>query len=110
MRLKELRIARKLYQKDLADVLQVDRTTYVKYETGDSEPPLASLIVLADFYGVSLDYIAGRDDVKFAPEARDLVEIFLQLNDAGRQIVLGTATVTLQQERMRKEGSTASEA
>ena len=110
MRLKELRTARKLYQKELADLLQIDRTTYAKYETGDSEPPLASLIALADFFGVSLDYIAGRDDVKFAPEARNLMEIFLQLNDAGRQIVLATATATLQQAGMRQDGSIASEA
>lgn len=110
MRLRELRNARGLYQKNIADLLQVDRTTYAKYESGDSEPPLASLIALADFYGVSLDYLAGRDDVKFSPDAAELVEIFSQLSDAGRKIVLGTATVTLQQEGMRKAGPIASEA
>lgn len=108
MRLKELRTARKLYQKDLAEFLQVDRTTYAKYETGDSEPPLASLIALADFYGVTLDYLAGREDVKTSPEARELIEIFCQLTEAGRQIVLGTAAVTLRQESMRQDGSMTS--
>lgn len=110
MRLRELRTARKLYQKDLAEFLQVDRTTYAKYETGDSEPPLATLISLAEFFGVTLDYLAGRDDVKMSQEAQELIEIFSQLTDAGRQIVLGTATVTLRQESMRKEGSTTLEA
>lgn len=110
MRLKELRTTRKLYQKDLAEYLQIDRTTYAKYETGDSEPPLATLITLAEFFGVSLDYLAGRDDVKMSPDAQELLEIFSQLTDAGRQIVLGTATVTLRQEGMRKDGSIASEA
>ena len=110
MRLKELRMTRRMYQKNIADMLQIDRSTYAKYETGDSEPPLATLITLADFYGVTLDYLAGRDEVKFSPEAMDLIEIFSQLTDAGRQIVLGTAAVTLQQEGMRKDGSIASEA
>ena len=34
MRLKELRIAKGLYQKDVADFLGVDRTNYTKYESG----------------------------------------------------------------------------
>lgn len=110
MRLKALRTTRKLYQKDLAEFLQVDRTTYAKYETGDSEPPLATLIRLSEFYGVTLDYLVGLDDVKLSPDAQELLEIFSQLSDAGRQIVLGTAAVTLRQESMRKDGSTASEA
>lgn len=108
MRLKELRNARGLYQKAVAEFLQVDRTTYAKYETGDSEPPLAALIALADFYGVTLDYLAGRDNVKMSPEAAEILEIFRQLTPDGQRIVLATAAATLQSEGMRKAGSTAS--
>lgn len=57
MRLKELRIAKGLYQKDVADFLGVDRTTYTKYESGASEPDVATLIHLADFFGVTVDYL-----------------------------------------------------
>ena len=35
---------------------------YQNYETGQSEPKLATLIVLADYYQVSIDYLAGRTD------------------------------------------------
>lgn len=63
-RLKELRKERGLYQKDIANYLGVDRTTYVKYETGASEPDTVTLSKLADFFNVSLDYLVGRDDVE----------------------------------------------
>lgn len=63
-RLKELRKERGLYQKDIANYLEVDRTTYVKYETGASEPDTETLSKLADFFNVSLDYLVGRDDVE----------------------------------------------
>lgn len=61
-RLKILRKEKGLYQKDVANFLGVDRTTYVKYETGASEPDTETLSKLADFFNVSLDYIIGRND------------------------------------------------
>lgn len=59
--LKKLRQQRGLYQKDVASFLGVDRTTYVKYETGASEPDNKTLSKLADFYDVSVDELLGRD-------------------------------------------------
>lgn len=55
--LKKLRRSKNLTQKELAEVIGVDRTTYVKYESGDSEPSFETLIKLADFFEVSLDYL-----------------------------------------------------
>ncbi len=37
------------------------KTTYTNYEQGKREPPFSFIIKLADFYGVSCDYIADRD-------------------------------------------------
>ena len=59
--LKKLRESRGLYQKDVAAAIGVDRTTYVKYERGDSEPSFQILDKLAQFFNVSVDYILGRD-------------------------------------------------
>lgn len=59
-RLKELRISKGLNQTDLANLLNVDRSTYGKYETGDSSPDYGKLIKLANFYRVSLDYLLDR--------------------------------------------------
>ena len=59
--LKELRERRGLYQKDVAAVLKIDRTTYVKYETGASEPSFEILKRIARFYEVSIDYLLDYD-------------------------------------------------
>ena len=58
--LKELRKAAGLTQKQVADILGVERSTYVKYERGASDPPTATLVTLADLFGVPLDRIVGR--------------------------------------------------
>ena len=59
-RLKELRIKRKLLQKDVAEALQVSRTTYVKYENGNSEPSQKILVKLATFFNVTTDYLLKK--------------------------------------------------
>ena len=59
--LKELRERRGLYQKDVAAVLKIDRTTYAKYETGASEPSFEILKRIARFYEVSIDYLLDYD-------------------------------------------------
>ena len=61
-RLKELREERRIYQRELAEILDMSFRGYQNYETGQSEPKLATLIVLADYYQVSIDYLVGRTD------------------------------------------------
>lgn len=56
-----------MLQKDVAALLGIDRTTYVKYESGASEPNYETLLKLAEIFGVSTDYILGRDEKKPAP-------------------------------------------
>lgn len=63
-RLKELRTAQKLTQQQMADYLGVDRTTYVKYETDKSEPTFDTLQKLADYFGVTVDFLMGRDTIE----------------------------------------------
>lgn len=59
-RLIGLRQKEDLLQRDVADQLHIDRSTYSYYERGKTNPPLDILIKLADYFGVSLDYLAGR--------------------------------------------------
>ena len=63
-RLRDLREDRDLKQKDLADLLRVHQTTYSDYELGRLNIPIAALHALADFYGVSIDYLLGRTNEK----------------------------------------------
>ena len=61
-RLTELRDSRNLSQKDVAKEFGVVVRAYQRYEYGEREPQLSVLVRMADFYNVSLDYLAGRTD------------------------------------------------
>ena len=61
--LKQLREKKNVYQKDVAKYLGVDRTTYVKYENGDSTPNPDMLVKLSDYFNVSVDYILGKTNI-----------------------------------------------
>ncbi len=60
-RLKELRIKNELPQIAVACDLGIARSTYACYESCKNEPDLHTLIKIADYYNVSLDYLVGRD-------------------------------------------------
>lgn len=61
LKLRELRIGRRLTQQEVADALDLERSLYVRYENGSRVPPLENLTKLAEFFGVSIDELAGRD-------------------------------------------------
>ena len=63
-RLRDLREDKDLKQKDIAQLLKVHQTTYSDYELGRLNIPIALLHVLADYYGVSVDYLLGRTNMK----------------------------------------------
>ncbi|MDE6454312.1 MAG: helix-turn-helix domain-containing protein [Dysosmobacter sp.] len=59
-RLKALRKERKLRQSDVAKLLGIGVRTYQYYEGDEHRPDYEMLIKLADFFGVSTDYLLGR--------------------------------------------------
>ena len=61
-RLRDLREDRDLKQTDVAALLGIRQTVYSRYERGYQNLPLELLLALADYYGVSTDYILGRTD------------------------------------------------
>ena len=63
-RLKDLREDSDLQQSDIARILNTTQPQYSRYETGERELPIRHLVTLADFYGVSADYILGRTNTK----------------------------------------------
>lgn len=60
-RLRNLREAKKMSQNDVAKILGISRTAYVKYETGESRP-VRKLNELSTLFNVSTDYILGNED------------------------------------------------
>ena len=61
-RIRDLREDADLTQDKLVMKLGMHKTTYTNYEQGKREPPFSFIIQLADFYGVTTDYIAGRSN------------------------------------------------
>ena len=61
-RLKLLRKERKVSQKELAEYLGISIRGYQFYESEDNEPNIKTLTALADFYGVTIDYLVGHSD------------------------------------------------
>ena len=61
-RLRDLRENHDKTQQDIADILGTSQTMYARYERGANELPLRHLLKLADYYGVSADYLLGRSD------------------------------------------------
>lgn len=63
-RVRDLREDSDKTQRDIAQILNMQTTVYQRYERGERELPLWAAIKLADYYGVSLDFLVGRSDVK----------------------------------------------
>lgn len=103
MKFKELRKERNLSQLDLTKQLKIARTTYNGYETGRSEPDLQTLCQIADFYGVSLDYLcdhkSNNDLDNLNAEDRQAIVDFLELPPTAKAFIRGeirTAKITAQ--------------
>ena len=64
LKLKDLREDNDLTQTQIAKILMCDQSLYSKYERGAREIPLKLLIILAEYYNVSLDYLVGRTNKK----------------------------------------------
>lgn len=61
-RLIELRKEKGLTQKNLADLLGIAPVSWQRFEYGSSKPKLENIIILADYFNVSIDYLVGRTD------------------------------------------------
>jgi transcriptional regulator with XRE-family HTH domain len=75
-RLAELQSKGDYLKKDICQAVGIGIMTYYRYEIGQRTPPLETLIALADFFNVSLDYLVGREFPKEDPTARtDKLEV-----------------------------------
>lgn len=61
-RIQEQRLKKGKTQQEMADFLGLKIRVYQYYENGGRKPTLENLIILADFFDVSLDYLVGRKD------------------------------------------------
>ena len=97
--LKELRLKRQLTSEQLCERLGIKGGSYRNYERNDRKPDYDTLVKLADFYGVSTDYILGRpnakepkdqfDEIETIDEMeKDLIKEWLNLDEKSRKSFL----------------------
>ena len=63
-RIRALREDNDFTQSDIASILNIGQRTYADYELGKTRIPIDSLIKLAEFYNVNMDYISGVSNLK----------------------------------------------
>ncbi len=62
-RLRDLREDHRLSQKDAGKLLGTSQQQYARWELGQQEMPMHNFIILAKYYAVSLDYLAGLTNI-----------------------------------------------
>lgn len=62
-RIREIREDNFLTQQKIADLLNIGQRTYADYESGKTRIPIDSLLILAKYDNVSMDYISGASNV-----------------------------------------------
>ena len=88
------RLRNKLTQEELAAILGVDRSTLASWEVNRREPDIATLRRIADFFGVSIDWLVGHAAGKRTVPASGVQEtagIYQPANDPAWQKVILTA-------------------
>ena len=81
MNIKDIRLRKGLTQADVAAALGVSSVVYSRYETGKRQPSIDMLIQMADIFGVTVDFLLGRQDI----EDSTLPDYELQLLIASRK-------------------------
>ena len=97
VKLKELRVSRGLSQKELAELFGVSNSTISMYEMGQREPDFATIVKFADFFGVSTDYLLGRDKkssgveeiVPRNDEERTFIRLLRESDEVHRRLAAG---------------------
>lgn len=85
--LKKLRLLANKTQKDMAEETKIPQTTYSCYENGKTTPDANTLIKLADYFHVTIDYILGHeipyllDKSLLSDKQNNLINVIINLND-----------------------------
>lgn len=91
MRLKELRESRSLSQRELGDALGLSKSSIGNYENGYRQPDMATLNLLADYFGVTVDYLIGRSlqpSFVVTSEEEKMIQIYRHLPEEKRDLLV----------------------
>lgn len=107
-KLKELRLEIGISQKELANKLVIDRRTYCNYEIEKSEPNIETLIKLADFFQISIDYLVGRADeldrviiqTDITADEKQMIQLYRKLIQPMQARLIGYTYALLEQQNI----------
>lgn len=85
-RIKLLRKQKGLTQKQLADLLDISASTVAMYETGRREPDTQTLNKFAELFGVSVDYLLGREKTDMERLEENLARLDPRIQQAYRSL------------------------
>lgn len=89
-RLKELRLSKNKTQKQMAELFAITEKQYQRYEYGKSFPRLEDAIKLADYFGVSIDYLLDHEPCPtvLPPQISEFQNLFDKLNSNEQNAVI----------------------
>lgn len=103
-RLKDLKEDADLTQKQVAELIGVSMNHYGKYERGETDIPLEKAIILAKYYDVSLDYLAGLSNQKKSMSIKEqvaLVTMYRSLNSHNQKRISENIIQLLEQQKKK---------
>lgn len=74
MRLKELREERNLTQKEVGDAIMSDQSNVARWEKGINQPSAEFVLRLAEYFGVTTDYLLGADEWTAEERAQGVID------------------------------------
>jgi transcriptional regulator with XRE-family HTH domain len=109
-RLRELRLRRKISQEEVARHIGITRSAYSHYEINNRQPVYETLIKLAAYFDVSLDYMIGgaqskaKSDLSVTPDTREILSLLQHMSQEQRKRSINLITDLIRQEH-RVDGS-----
>ena len=96
IRLFELRTEKELSQRAIAQIMSVSQGTYNNWENGKTQPSIEQIIVLARYFGVTVDYLVGNTDDyevsvnsnEISAENREILNKILRLPKQAKKALL----------------------
>ena len=82
MNLKDIRTKRNLTQQQVADDIGCSAVVYSRYENGSRQPSIETLLRLADLFGVTVDYLLGRQNVENSTLSKYEIELVTAARNA----------------------------
>lgn len=101
-RIKSLRKAKKITQKQLGDVLGVAESTISMYESGNRQPDVDTMRKIADYFNVTIDYLIGGENISSSDKDeldKKIIKIFDSLSENDQAQVLDYARYLLMREK-----------